>query len=138
MKNENEAKAKAIELAKQLHIYTPYVNDLKKGYRTLFECFGGYSIGKYDQELELLEKIKEIESKYNVYVYAVTHEYTDFGEIYDMLIVPEDKDGWDDLLYFADKGVYAYAYCWNKSDEWCSEFGDIFVQCFGGGIRRIG
>ena len=31
----------------------------------------------------------------------------------------------------------AYAYVWNKKDEWCSEFGDIIVQSFGGGIRRI-
>ena len=31
----------------------------------------------------------------------------------------------------------AYAYVWNKDDEWCSEFGDIIVQSFGGGIQRV-
>lgn len=137
MKNEKVTQ-KAVELAKALHIYAPYVNDLKKGYRTLFENYGGFSIGKWEQELELLDKINEVEKEYNVYVYAVTHEMTSFGEIYDMLVIPSNEEEWDDLLYFADKGVYAMAYCWNKSDDMCSEFGDIFVQCFGGGIKRIG
>jgi hypothetical protein len=31
----------------------------------------------------------------------------------------------------------AFAYVWNKDDDWCSEFGSITVQSFGGGIRRI-
>ena len=33
--------------------------------------------------------------------------------------------------------TYAFAYVWNKDDDWCSEFGSVTVQSFGGGIRRI-
>ena len=31
----------------------------------------------------------------------------------------------------------AFAYVWNKDDDWCSEFGSVTVQSFGGGIKRI-
>ena len=32
---------------------------------------------------------------------------------------------------------YAYAYVWNKSDDFCSEFGTIGIRSFGGGIKRV-
>ena len=51
-----------------------------------FEQFGGFWI---DQEPELHEKMKAIEEKHKCKVYAVTHEYTEFGELYDFLIVTD-------------------------------------------------
>ena len=80
---------------------------------------------------------KEIENKYNCTVYAVTHEYTDFGELYDLLIVTDYPEEWEQSLYSDGKAFYAFAYVWNKSDDWCSEFGTIGVNSLGGGIRRI-
>ena len=35
-------------------------------------------------------------------------------------------------------GYYAFAYVWNKDDDFCSEFGTIGLKSFGGGIKRIG
>ena len=32
----------------------------------------------------------------------------------------------------------AFAYVWNKSDDWCSEFGSVAIQSGFGGITRIG
>ena len=84
------------------------------------------------------DKIKEIETQNNCTVYAVTHEFTSFGECYDFLIVTDYKEDWEYLLTKAEQGFYATAYVWNKSDEYCSEFGDISVVSFGGGIKRIG
>ena len=73
-------KEKAIELLKKMDIYAPYIKGFReKGMVCFFERFGGYWA---DQEPELYEKMKALEKKYNCLVYAITHEYTDFGECY--------------------------------------------------------
>lgn len=132
----NQRKIKAIELMKKLDIYKPYIKGFKEENNVCyFENYGGF--WAY-QEPELINKIKEIENKYNCLVYAITHEYTDFGECYDFLIVTDYEEEWDTLLEKYGNQYYAFAYVWNKTDEDCSEFGTICLESFGGGIRRIG
>ena len=135
MKDKNIAKKeKAIELLKKLDIYKPYIQGFRERNQVcFFENYGGYWA---DQEPELYTKIKEIESKYNCLVYAVTHEYTSFGECYSFLIVTDYPEEWDTLLQSEGDRHYAFAYVWNKDDDWCSELGDIMVRSFGGGIKR--
>lgn len=71
-------------------------------------------------------------------MYAVTHEKTSIGEMYDFLIVSAHHEEWDDTIFqTATRTFYAYAYVWNVDDDYCSEFGDIVISCFGGGIKRI-
>ncbi len=129
-------KEKAIELMKQLDIYKPYIQGFKQSDKVCFyEMFGGYWV---DQEPEIEKKMKEIENKYNCVVYAITHEFTDFGELYDFLIVTDYEEEWDELIYKQRSNEFiAYAYVWNKDDELCSEFGSIGIKSFGGGIRRV-
>ena len=128
-------KQKAIELMQKMDIYKPYIKGFKeKNDICFFENFGGFLAY---QEPELMEKIKSFERKYNVLVYAVTHEYTEFGECYDFLYIPDYKEEWDDILYPAVNGFYACAYVWNKTDDFCSEFGTICIRSFGGGIKRF-
>ena len=116
-------KQKAIELMQKLDIYKPYIKGFKdKTDVCFFECFGGY--WAY-QEPELMAKIKEFEEQYNVLVYAVTHEYTEFGECYDFLYVSDYEEEWNEMLYKQGRTFYAYAYVWNKTDDFCSEFGTI-------------
>ena len=69
--------------------------------------------------------------------YAVTHEFTEFGECYDFLIVTDYTEEWDALVYSEGNRHTAFAYVWNKDDDWCSEFGSVMVRSFGGGIKRI-
>ena len=127
----------AIKCMDKLDIYQPYIEKFKKdGTVTLFEGFGGYYIDEH-QEPELLKKIREFEIETGALVYAVTHEFTQFGELYDFLIVSQYESEWVNTLYDISDG-YAFAYVWNKTDEWCSEFGTISVGSFGGGIKRIG
>ena len=77
-------------------------------------------------------------SKYlTIKIYAVTHEYTDFGECYDFLYISDYEEEWDELLYKQGRTFYACAYVWNKTDDFCSEFGTIGVCSFGGGIKRV-
>ncbi len=130
-----ERKIKALEFMKKLDIYKPYIKGFRKNNEVcFFEGFGGFWTW---QDEELQNKIKKLEEKYNCTVYAVTHEYTDFGELYDFLIVTDYKEEWNDLLTNVQGRFYAFAYVWNKTDNDLSEFGTISLQSFGGGIRRI-
>lgn len=140
MKNNNqptlqEKKDKAIEVMHILDIYKPYIQGFEQEDKVcFFEMFGGFWVY---QEPEIEQKMKEIEQKYNCKVFAVTHEFTDFGELWDFLIVTNYPEEWEDMVYSHCDKHTLFAYVWNKSDEDCSEFGYITVQSFGGGIRRI-
>ena len=129
-------KDKAIELMKRMDIYKPYIQGIwENGMVCFFGCFVGYWA---DQEPELYAKMKEIEKKYRCIVYAITHERLEFGECYSFLIVTAYPEEWATLVQSNGNKHTAFAYVWNKDDDWCSEFGTVMVQSFGGGIRRIG
>ena len=127
----------ALNAMKTLNIYKPYIKKFEKdGTITLFERFGGYYITE-DQEPELLKKIKEFEEEHKCIVYAVTHNFFEFGECYSFLCISKYEEEWERMLHYIAQG-YAFAYVWNKDDDYCSEFGDIYVISFGGGIARVG
>ena len=133
MKHE-ERKNKAIELLKKLDIYEPYIEGFEKENQVcFFERFGGYWVY---QEPEVEKKMKEIESEYNCTVYAITHEYTEFGECYSFMLVSQYKSEWQHALIKEGCNFYAFAYVWNKTYEEFSELGTIGVRSFGGGITR--
>ena len=132
---KEQRKEIAVKLMKQLDIYKPYIKGFEKDDSVcFFEQFGGFWVF---QEPEIEAKMKEIEKKYGCTVYAVTHEYTEFGECYDFLIVTDYTEEWENLVYREGNGFYAFAYVWNRDDEWCSEFGTIGLRSFGGGIKRV-
>ena len=133
---EQKQKAKAIEMMKQMDIYKPYIEGFEKENNVcFFEQFGGFWVY---QEPEVEAKMKELEKKYGCIVYAVAHEFTQFGECYSFLIVTKYKEEWNRCVVSEKNKHYAFAYVWNKDDDWCSEFGTVVVQSFGGGIKRIG
>ena len=127
----------ALSAMKSLNILPAYINKFKKdGTITLFERFGGYYIEE-DNEPELLKKIKEFEAEYGSIVYAVTHTFTQFGELYEFLCISKYEEEWEYTLEDIKDG-YVFSYVWNKTDDYCSEFGTIAVKSFGGGIARVG
>jgi hypothetical protein len=127
----------AISAMKSLDIYKPYIKKFEKdGTVTLFEGFGGYYIDE-SQEPELLKKIREFEEETGSLVYAVTHNIFEFGECYSFLIISKYEEEWSMTLEEVKDG-YAFSYVWNKTDDYCSEFGTIGVKSFGGGIARVG
>lgn len=132
---KEQRKEQAVKLMKELDIYKPYIKGFEqKDDVCFFEGFGGFWVY---QEPEIEKKMKEIEKEYNCTVYAITHEYMAFGECYDFLIVSNYKDEWDDLIYKEGNDFGVFAYTWNKSDDYCSEFGTVGIKRFGGGITRI-
>ena len=132
---QEQRKVKAIEFMKKLDIYKPYIKGFQENDQVcFFEMFGGFWV---DQEPEVYAKMKEIEKEFNCTVYAITHEYLEFGECYSFLLVTRYKNEWDNLLVTEGNVHYAFSYVWNKDIECYSELGTIGVQSMGGGIRRI-
>ena len=131
-----ERKVKAVQLLKELSIFAPYIKEFEENNQVcVFEDFVGFGV---DQVHEVEEKMREIEKEYNCTVYAITHEFSYFGECYNFLIVSGYPEDWQYLMRGKDDIYVAFAYVWNKSDDRCSELGSIAVQSFSGGIRRIG
>ena len=133
-----EQKEIAIKCLEVLDIYKPYIRKFKSaaGMPCFFENYGGFYV---DQEPEVYQKVKELETEYECLVYALTHELTGFGECWTMLCVPKDCDGIDECLSAFNQGEhYAFSYVWNKSNPTFSEFGDVVVRAAYGGIKRIG
>ena len=133
---KQQQKAKAIEIMKQMDIYKPYIEGFEKEDKVcFFEMYGGFWVY---QEPEVEAKMKELEKEYGCKIYAITHEYTHFGECYSFLLVSKYEEEWE-MCAVSDKNKhYAFAFVWNKDDDWCSEFGTVAVQSYGGGIKRIG
>ena len=133
---KEQQKAKAIEIMKQMDIYKPYIEGFEKEDKVcFFEMYGGFWVY---QEPEVEAKMKELEKEYGCTVYAITHEFTQFGECYSFLLVSKYEEDWDRCVVSEKNNHYAFAYVWNKDDDWCSEFGTVVVKSFGGGIKRIG
>ena len=129
-----------IQCLEKLNIYKPYIRKFKSkvGTPCFFENFGGFYV---DQEPKLFSKIKEVERDYNVLVYGVTHEFTEFGECWSMLCISQNPDSIDDFISESipySGRFYVYSYVWNETEPMFSKFGDIVVQSFGGGIKRVG
>ena len=85
----------------------------------------------------VVKKKEELEKNYDCTVYAVTHEYLDFGECWDFWTV-HDEDV-EDYEYFKNEFEnykYTMAYVYNASEPDFSEFGTIGFSCNGGGMIR--
>ena len=136
-----QMQAEAIKRLKTLKVCSDFISCFKRDkYVTMFEPpFGaGYWTWQYD---DITNKINEIEASGDKLVYAVTHEFTEFGEIYDFLIVTNEESEWPyEFSEYNTNAYYAFAYCWNKTDETFSEYGDIVIKPIApsGGIKRIG
>lgn len=128
----------AIRCLEKLDIYKPYIRKFKSAASTpcFFENFGGFYA---DQEPELYNKIKEVEEEHNCLVYAVTHEYVEGYECWSMLCITDDSELEleDFIMDVSNNCFYAFVYVWNKSVDYLSEFGDVFIKSFGGGIKRL-
>ena len=91
------------------------------------------NIAKKEKAIELMKRL----DIYKPYIKGFRESDKVCGECYSFLIVSDYPEEWDDLMNDDGNRHCAYAYVWNKDDEWCSEFGDIIVQSFGGGIKRV-
>lgn len=137
MLTKEQRKEKAIEIMQKLDIYEPYITGYKEHDQVCFyERFGGYWV---HQEPEIEAKMREIERQYNVTIYAITHELTEFGELWSFLCVSNKGSRYACTKSFGNvcNDFICSAYVWNKSGGFV-DFGSIEIRSFGGGLMRIG
>lgn len=88
---------------------------------------------------DVVVKKDSIEKKYNVTVYAVTHEYLEFGECWDYWCITdedvEESEYFDDAFKSYQETM---AYVFNRTNPDFSEFGTIVYDVKGGGMLRVG
>ena len=137
MLTKEQRKEKAIEIMKKLGIYEPYIEGYKEHDHVCFyERFGGYWV---NQDPEIEAKMREIEQQYNVTIYAITHEPTEFGDLWSFLCVANKGSRYACTKSFGSfcSDFICSAYVWNKSGGFV-EGGSVEVRSFGGGLMRIG
>ena len=127
-------KAEAIKRMKALDLYKPYITLFEKDNQIFMsEMTGG--VYEFNDNEELVAKVKAFEEEYDALVYHVIRTMTQFGELYNFLYVSKYQEEWETDNEDIAEG-YALVYVWNKTDDWCSEFGSIGVQGKFGGIVR--
>lgn len=127
-------KMEAIKRMKALDLYKPYIKAFEKENKIFMsEMTGG--VYEFDSDEELVVKVKAFEEENNALVYHVIRTMTQFGELFNFLYVSQYEEEWEMDNADIEEG-YALAYVWNKTDEWCSEFGSIGVAGKFGGIVR--
>ena len=129
-------KEEAIKRMKALGLFAPCINAFKdRDEVQLTEPTGG--LYEFSSNEELTTKVKEFEKDYNALVYHVIHTPTTEMDMYNFLYVSEHSNEWEMDNDGIDDG-YVFAYVWNKTVDYFSEFGSIAVQGKFGGLVRIG
>lgn len=125
--NECLKRMEILELSKQC------ISAFKNGKIWESESIGAlYEVNEEEQEI-----INNFEKEHEgCKVYHLIHNITEFGELYNIFYVSTDENEWEqdkeDL-----KQDYAFVYVYNKSADWCSEFGSIAIKKNIGGLIRI-
>lgn len=134
MELENEIKNECLERMKILNLSYKCIQAFKGGKVWESESIGAlYELNEEEQKI-----VNDFEEEHKGYkVYHLIHNITDFGELYNIFYVGTDKEEWEtdkeDL-----REDYAFVYVYNKTDNWCSEFGSIAIRKNIGGLIRIG
>lgn len=88
---------------------------------------------------ELYHRIKQLEARTDVKVYAVTHDrLLGTGDLYSFLCINPYPEDWGGMLRDQPRSLYKVsAYVWNVAREEYSEFGYIFINVDHGKIVRL-
>lgn len=123
----------AIQFLNQIGSYKPYTNAFKNGTITMYEGFGGY----YVEDEHLLKIIRDVEEQYDGTVYAVIHDFTNFGEMYTLLWSTGYEEDVDYSIEEDNGTYYAMSYVYNKTVPEFSEFGTVGIKPMFGGLVRV-
>lgn len=88
-----------------------------------------------DNRTEFVEAVKEIENKYNIYVYHVILSHTEFGDWLNLLYISDEPDKWEiERLELKIGMPFVYVHDFS---EYGSEFGTIEIAGVNGGLTRV-
>lgn len=90
----------------------------------------------YELDDEQTKIVHDFEQKHNALVYHVIHDFTQFGELYSLLFVSNDKSEWNYERPQQDKSTI-FSYVVNVTYPECSEFGSINIRPRFGGVERF-
>lgn len=132
MEKQNEILNECLFRMKMLELDKNCINEFKKGNIWESESIGIlYEIN--EEEKKIVENFEKENKGYKVY--HIIHNYFEFGEIYNLLYVGTDKKEWkydrEDI-----KEGYCMVYAYNKTYDYCSEFGTIAIKKNIGGLIR--
>lgn len=109
-----------------------------------FEKFGKVMINEppvgahyyIDEDEELVRKIKELEERDNILVYAVVRKFYKEGTMDSFLFVEDYEEEWEYFDEDLPSGIIM-SYTFNRFDPGCSEYGSIgFRKTIAAGLER--
>lgn len=128
----------AVQCLKKLGVYGPYIKKFEReDVPMFFERLAGYYLSN---DPVLQAKVKEVQEKNDVLVYAITHEWLEFGECWSLLCVYRNSQSVDECVMdtLHPDTFFVNSYVWNLDHEHFSEFGDIVVESYNQRLRRLG
>ena len=128
----------ALQCLKKLDIYRPYIKKFEReDIPTFFERLTGYYLFN---DPVLQDKVKKVQEANDILVYAITHEWLEFGECWTFLSVSKYSKSVDECIMdtLHPDTFYVNSYVWNLDNEHFSEFGDVVINTSDGRIRRLG
>lgn len=131
-------KVEAINRMKELGLFAPCIKVFKdRNEVQLSEPTGG--LYEFSSDKELTEKVKKFEKENDALVYHVIHTPAKIDgetmDMYNFLYVSDYQEEYDldneDILVGC-----ALVYVWNRTNDYCSEFGSIGIKGKFGGLVR--
>ena len=120
-----EMKAEAIARMRQLHLYPETIRQFERE-NLISESAPPFGACFWLNEAQR-ERVRELESKYNILVYHVIHSFTTIGEMESYLYVSNHPEEWEDDRAGLKEGE-TVAYVYNCDDPELSEFGYIGIR----------
>lgn len=120
-----EMKAEAIARMRQLHLYPETIRQFEQE-NLISESAPPFGACFWLNEAQR-ERVRQLESKYNILVYHVIHSFITIGEMESYLYVSNHPEEWEDDRAGLKEGE-TVAYVYNCDDPELSEFGYIGIR----------
>ena len=120
-----EMKAEALDRMKLLHLYPEIFRQFEKE-DLISESIPPFGTCYWLNEAQR-ERVRELESKYNILVYHFIHSFTTIGEMESYLYVSNHPKEWEDDRADLKTGT-TDAYVYNCDEPLFSEFGYIGIR----------
>ena len=122
---------------KKLNYFSPSIEEFRRYGKVMIN---EPPIGAHyyiDEDEDLVQKIREMETEDNVVVYAVIRTWTNIGQLDSIVYVDDWQEDWERFDEDADDGLL-YTFTWNRQDEGFSDYGSIaYKKTPAAGLMRV-